>query len=204
MAARSHTLAVVTLALLVLATCAQAVDRGPKRRPGAGATVGQVERTVHSAGRAYDLLGDVRAARGQPEGLPAAELQRLGLEATEVLSTVGPFIVYRAARSLRGGPAAPQLAPSGTPTFSVVRNARTGTLGIVLGTIVVQLQPRASAQTVAAAYGLILENALPRSGRAYLRVPDDVDPFEMAQILADDAAVLTAAAEIVEHVAVPH
>jgi hypothetical protein len=81
-------------------------------------------------------------------------------------------------------------------------NARTGKLGILTGTVVVELADPEEASALAAATGLELQFVAPGIGYAYFRVPAGRDVVSAATALRRSAGVVSANAEVKESVRV--
>ena len=177
----------------------------PGRTPLAQALAGQTPlkegRGLTSGGESYVLLPEVRAMPRSAPGLatgkpPLMALETLGAEPQALLETRGPYLVYRT------GPdetPAPRLTPGGPTSLPVVRNTRTGRLGVLTGTLAVRLAEDASAENLAKAHDLTVGNRLAGLGVVFLRSGPGRDLFALVQELASDRRVKEARLDILEH-----
>jgi hypothetical protein len=200
------------LAILVLAlsNCAQAqsFQRRPPRQEAAGAQVRAAGPVLQSGSERYQAVLDVRAVRTAGRDYPPqAVLQAIGEDQGEVVQTQGTLVFYRPSATGAAPSAADaltmQATPSGHQSLPVVRNLRTGQLGVVPGTIVLRLRDPAQAPQVAADFDLKLETEPMASGHVVVRAAAGQDPFAVSVALRADPRVAEAGAEVLENPAVP-
>lgn len=156
--------------------------------------------TFTSENQQYQRLPELRAlARASRAEPPAQALARVGAAAGSLIETKGHFVLYRASAQ-----AAAQLEAVDSQTlYPAVLNMRTGGLGILPGTLIVQPKNIAQAEALAAAHGLELVRAYPHLNTAFYRVKPGQDLLAAAAALKADARVVNAEVEVVEHIRVP-
>ena len=194
-------------ALTLLSSCVQAQEINPRQQVDKGGAQRKPLAegpAVESGGERYVLLPEVRAVhvRNLDRGSEHA-LASMGVQALEVLETKGHLVLYR--RASAASPAFVRLlTPSGHRSLPVVRNERTGQLGVVPGTITVKLRDVALAEALASDHGLVLELRVGTTAYGIYRVAPSTDPFAAASALRADVRVADATVEILENVNVPY
>ncbi len=153
-----------------------------------------------SRGQQYRIVGGVRAVARESGEADADALARAGAAAGDAVESKGHYLVFRQ------GAAAPlpaQARSRQADTLPVAVNARTGNLGVVLGTIAARLRKPSDAAAIAADHGLELVAAAPPISMAFYRPPPGQDVQAAAAALARDARVASAELEVKEHLAEP-
>lgn len=148
----------------------------------------------------YQLLPAARAAQRQPGEASAQQtVARHGASAGDFIETKGQFVVFRAAAQA----GARLEASQGTTLYPTALNPRTGGIGILPGTLIVQPKNMNTAQAIANDHGLELVRAYAHLKTAFYRVKPGQDLLVAAAALAGDARVKLAEPEVIEFVRVP-
>ena len=87
--------------------------------------------------------------------------------------------------------------------YPTVVNTRTGTLGVLTGTLVVKPKSMADAAAIANSHGLQKGKEYPQLQTVFYRVKSNTDIADVAAALQADSRVETAYPEIFEHVRLP-
>jgi len=147
----------------------------------------------------------IKGSREQYQHLPevfAAEsnaMDSVGAGGALVLETKGRLVLYRG-----GAAAAAQVARVGAATiYPTVVNVRTGTLGVLTGTLVVKPKIMGDAAAIAGSHGLETVKEYPQLRAVFYRVKANMDIADVAAVLQADIRVETAYPEIIEHVRLP-
>jgi hypothetical protein len=148
----------------------------------------------------YRLLPEVHAVEHRTSAeTPQQALARIGESGAQVLETKGRLVLFRSAR--------PKLAlaerVAGTTVYSTVVNVRTGTLGVLTGTLVTKPRSMSDAAAIANSHGLEKGKEYPHLQTVFYRVKADADIADVAEALQADSRVESAYPEIVEHVRSP-
>jgi len=156
---------------------------------------------------------EIKGSRGQyrhlPEVLavmqratdatPQQALERLGAGGGQVVETKGKFVLFRTAQQK---PASVE-GVGGSAVYPTVVNTRTGTLGVLTGTLVVKPKSMADAAAIANGHGLQKGKEYPQIQTVFYRVKSDVDIADIAAALQADSRIETAYPEIFEHARLP-
>ncbi len=94
-------------------------------------------------------------------------------------------------------------ASHGTTLYPTALNPRTGGIGILPGTLIVQPKDMNTVQAIASDHGLELVRAYAHLQTAFYQVKPGADLLAAAAALAGDARVKLAEPEVVEFVRVP-
>jgi hypothetical protein len=127
-------------------------------------------------------------------------LSQVGASAASVIETKGRHVIFR--RADRQPAAVAEIG--GAEVYPTVLNVRTGTIGILLGTLVVQPKSMAEANAIASSHGLEVARAFPHLKTVFYRVRRNADVIDAALLLRADTRIASAYPEILEHVQVPH
>jgi hypothetical protein len=147
----------------------------------------------------YQYLPQVFAvARSNSSETPEQAIARVA-QGAELVETKGRLVLYRAAGA-GSAPAQPSVYSNVYPT---VINARTGTLGVLTGTLVVKPKDISDADAIAAGHGLEKLKAYPQLGTVFYKVKAGADIADVSAAVQADPRVESAYPEIVEHVRVP-
>jgi Open reading frame 2 N-terminal domain len=156
------------------------------------------EITVH--GERYQQLPEVLAVeRASSAQSPREALSLAQAGAAQVLETKGKLVLYRAG----GANAALVQRVGGSNVYPTVVNSRTGTLGVLTGTLIVKPKSMASADAIAAGHGLEKTKTYPQLQTVFYRAKPNVDIADISEALQTDSRVESAYPEIIEHVRVP-
>jgi Open reading frame 2 N-terminal domain len=148
----------------------------------------------------YRQLPQVSAiALANPSETPAQAVARAGDQGAPVLETKGRLVLYRSAQTR---PAS--IGSSGKASvYPTVLNTRTGTLGVLTGTLIVKPKNMSDADAIAASYGLAKSKAYPQLQAVFYSAKAGVDIADVSAALRADPRVESAYPEIVERVRVP-
>jgi hypothetical protein len=130
---------------------------------------------------------------------PEQALARIGESGAQVVETKGRLVLFRSAQSK---PALVQY-PGGSGVFPTVVNARTGTLGVLTGNLIVKPKNMSDADAIAGIHGLEKSKAYPQLQTVFYKVKAKVDIADVSAALQADPRVESAYPEIIEHVRAP-
>ena len=148
----------------------------------------------------YQLLLEVLAVeRKSSAQTPQEALSLANAGAAQVIETKGRLVLYRA----RSANAAFVQRVGGSNVYPTVVNSRTGTLGVLTGTLVVKPKSMADADAIAASHGLEKTKAYPQLQTVFYRAKPGVDIADVSAALQADPRVESAYPEIIEHVRTP-
>jgi hypothetical protein len=137
-------------------------------------------------------------ARGANE-TPQEAIARMGAGGDQVLETKGRLVLFRSTRRK----AASVEGIGGSAVYPVVLNTRTGSFGVLTGTLVVKPKRLADAAAIANGHGLDKGKEYPQLQTVFYRVKADTDIADVAAALQADARIESAYPEIIEYVRVP-
>jgi len=130
---------------------------------------------------------------------PEQAMARAGDAGAQLVETKGRLVLYRSSSTR---PAYVQSAGR-TSVFPTVVNARTGTLGVLTGELIVKPRNMEDADAIASGRGIEKIKAYPQLQAVFYRVKAGVDIADIAAALQADPRVESAYPEIVERVRVP-
>jgi hypothetical protein len=157
----------------------------------------QQGKSLTSGREQYRHLPEVLAvARGAKE-TPQEAIARIG--GGQLLETKGRLVLFRSTQQK----AAFVDGAGGSAVYPTVLNVRTGTLGVLTGTLVVKPKSMADAAAIAGSHGLEKVKEYPHLQTVFYRVKFNVDIADAAAALQADARVENAYPEIIEHVQLP-
>jgi hypothetical protein len=130
---------------------------------------------------------------------PEQALGRVGESGAQVVETKGRLVLFR---SVQAKPAAMRYA-GGNGVFPTAVNARTGTLGVLTGNLIVKPKSMSDADAIAAGRGLEKTKAYPQLQTVFYKVKPDADIADVSAALQADPRVESAYPEIIERVRVP-
>ena len=130
---------------------------------------------------------------------PEQAFARIGENGAQLVETKGRLVLYRSAQSK---PALVQY-PGGSGVFPTVVNARTGTLGVLTGNLIVKPKSMSDADAIASSHELEKTKAYPQLQTVFYRAKAKVDIADVSAALQADPRVESAYPEIIEHVRVP-
>ena len=130
---------------------------------------------------------------------PEQAIARVGESGAQLVETKGRLVLFRSAQSK---PALVQY-PGGSGVFPTVVNARTGTLGVLTGNLIVKPKSMSDADAIASSHGLEKTKAYPQLQTVFYRAKAKVDIADVSAALQADPRVESAYPEIIEHVRVP-
>src|SRR5882724_8006007 len=195
---RSMKITIVALGLLLIAPA------GFAQRYREAATGGASERTAMiktlERGKAmkgnrdqYRHLTQVFAVALVNSETPEQAMARAGDGGAQLVETKGRLVLYRSSSSR---PAYVQSAGR-TSVFPTVVNARTGTLGVLTGELIVKPRNMEDADAIAKGRGIEKIKAYPQLQAVFYRVKAGVDIADIAAALQADPRVESAYPEIV-------
>jgi len=153
-----------------------------------------------TAGRErYQHLPEVLAvARGAKE-TPEQAIARFGASGSQLLETKGRLVLFRSTQQK----SAFVERVGGSAVYPTVLNSRTGTFGVLLGTLVVKPMNMSEAAAIASSHGLEKAKEYPHLQTVFYRVKSNTDIADAAAALQADPRVESAYPEILEHVRLP-
>jgi len=149
--------------------------------------------------RYQHLLEVLAVERKSSAQTPQEALSLANAGAAQLIETKGRLVLYRA----RGTNAALVQRVGATTVYPTVVNSRTGTLGVLTGTLVVKPKSMADADAIAAGHGLQKTKAYPQLQTVFYRAKANVDIADVSAALQADPRVESAYPEIIENVRVP-
>ena len=148
----------------------------------------------------YRFLPEVHAVEhGASAETPQEALSRIGEGGAQVLETKGRLVLFRSARQK---PAFVERV-AGATVYPTVVNTRTGTFGVLTGTLVVKPKMLADAAVIANSHGLEKGKEYPHLRTVFYRVKANTDIADVAAALQADARIESAYPEIIEYVRLP-
>jgi len=137
-------------------------------------------------------------ARGANETSQEA-VARMSAGGDQFLESKGRLVLFRSAQQK----AASVKGAGGSAVYPVVLNTRTGTFGVLTGTLVAKPKSMADAAAIANSYGLEKGKAYPHLQTVFYRAKTGADIADVAAALQADPRIENAYPEIVEYVRVP-
>jgi len=148
----------------------------------------------------YQVLPEVIAVmRRSLRETPQQAIAPLGADAGQIIETKGRFVLFRSAP--RKAAMVEELG--GAAVYPIVLNARTGTLGVLNGTLVVMPKRMGDVADLAKQHGLNIEREYPHIRTVFFRVKANVDIADAATALRSDPRTENAYPEIIEYLRVP-
>jgi len=148
----------------------------------------------------YQHLPQVYAvALANSSETPEEAIARTGASGAQLVETKGRLVLYRSAQA---GPASVARA-GGASVYPTAVNARTGTLGVLTGTLIVKPKSMADADAIASAHGLSGAKAYPQLQTVFYSAKAGVDLADLSAALQADPRIESAYPEIVERVRTP-
>jgi hypothetical protein len=148
----------------------------------------------------YRLLPEVHAVEhGASAETPQQALARIGESGAQVVETKGRLVLFR---SPLQKPAFVERV-SGATVYPTVVNVRTGTLGVLTGTLVAKPKSMGDAAAIASSHGLVKGKEYPQLQTVFYRVKAGTDIADAAAALQADPRVEDAYPEIIEHLRTP-
>jgi hypothetical protein len=126
-------------------------------------------------------------------------LARIGESGAQVVEIKGRLVLFR---STRQKPAFVDRI-AGATVYPTVVNTRTGTLGVLIGTLVVKPKSMADAAGIASSYGLEKGREYPHLQTVFYGAKGNTDIADVAAALQVDPRVENAYPEIIEYVRAP-
>jgi uncharacterized protein len=148
----------------------------------------------------YQHLPQVRAVTlADSSETPEQAIARVGDAGAQLVETKGRLVLYRSSSTK---PAYVQ-STGGTSVFPTVVNARTGSLGVLTGNLIVKPKDMADADAIASGRGIETTKAYPQLQTVFYKAKVSVDIADVAAALQADPRVESAYPEIIERVRVP-
>ncbi len=148
----------------------------------------------------YRHLPEVLAVerRGSAE-TPQQAISRVGGSGRQVLETKGNLVLFR---STQQKPAFVERVGV-SAVYPTVLNDRTGTFGVLIGTLAVKPKSMADAGGIASRYGLEMIKEYAHLRTVFYRVKSNMDIADVTAALQADPRIESAYPEIIEHVYSP-
>ena len=147
----------------------------------------------------YRHLPEVLAVARRTNETPQETIARMGAGGEQLLETKGRLVLFR---STQQKPASVE-GVGGSAVYPVVVNARTGTLGVLTGTVIVKPKSIADAAAIASSHGLEKGKEYPQLQVVFYRAKAGTDIADVAAALQADPRIESAYPEIIEYVRVP-
>jgi len=144
------------------------------------------------------LTGVLAVAQGADE-TPQQAVARIGGGGAELVETKGRLVLFR----LNQQKPLSLERVAGATVYPTVVNTRTGTLGVLTGTLVVKPKSMADAAAIASSLGLEKGKEYPHLQMVFYRAKTGADIADAAAALQADPRVESAYPEIIEHVRTP-
>jgi hypothetical protein len=196
---------IAALCLLLIAPAALAQKYGQSAKAGATERAAMVEtfergKSMNGSRDQYQHLTQVFAvALANSSETPAQAIARTGDSGAQLVETKGRLVLYR---SVQTKPASVERSGK-ISVYPTVVNARTGTLGVLTGTLIVKPKNMADADAIASSHGLETSKAYPQLQTVFYKAKAGVDLADVSAALQADPRIESAYPEIVEHVRVP-
>jgi hypothetical protein len=143
----------------------------------------------------YQHLPEVFAAERKGDQTQQHALDAVGAGTAQVLETKGRLVLYRGS----AGKSAQVARVGASNVYPTVINVRTGTLGVLTGTLIVRPKSFGDAASIAGQYGLEIVKEFAHIGTVFYRAKANADIADLAAALQTDARVENAYPEIIEH-----
>jgi uncharacterized protein len=147
----------------------------------------------------YRQLPEVTAVERKGSATPEKAVAPLGAAPTDILENKGRLVVFRSPQRKAG--VVERVA--GATVYPTVLNIRTGTIGVLTGTLIVKPKNMADADAIAASRGLEKTRAYPHLQTVFYRAKPGIDLADVSAALQADPRIESAYPEIIEHVRVP-
>jgi len=147
----------------------------------------------------YRHVPEVLAVARRTNETPEEAIARMGAGGEQLLETKGRLVLFR---STQQKPASVE-GVGGSAVYPVVVNARTGTLGVLTGTVIVKPKSIADAAAIASSHGLEKGKEYPQLQVVFYRAKAGTDIADVAAALQADPRIESAYPEIIEYVRVP-
>ena len=148
----------------------------------------------------YLFLPEVHAVEHKASAeTPQEALSRVGEGRAQVLEIKGRLVLFRSAQQK---PAFVERV-AGAAVYPTVLNARTGTFGVLTGTVIVKPKSMAAAAAIASSHGLEKGKEYPHLQTVFYRAKAGTDIADALAALQADARIESAYPEIIEYVRVP-
>ena len=148
----------------------------------------------------YLFLPEVHAVEHRASAeTPREAIARTGARGDQLLETKGRLVLFRSTQQK----AASVEAAGGAAVYPVVLNARSGTFGVLTGTLIVKPKNLADVAAIANSHGLEKGKEYPHLQTVFYRAKAGTDIADAAAALQADARIESAYPEIIEYVRVP-
>lgn len=147
----------------------------------------------------YRHLPEVLAMERSGTETPQEAIARIGAGGDQILESKGRLVLFR---SNQQKPAFVERI-GGSTVYPAVMNTRTGALGVLTGTLVVEPKNMGDVAAIATTYGLEVSKEYPNLHTVFYRVKANADVADIAAALQIDPQIESAYPEIIEHVRVP-
>ncbi len=148
----------------------------------------------------YQHLPEVHAVEyGAAGETPQQALARIGETGAQVIETKGRLVLFRSAWQK---PAFVERVGEST-VYPTVLNTRTGTFGVLTGTLVAKPKRMGDAAAIAYSHGLEKGKEYPHLHAVFYRVKANMDIADVAAAMQADPRVEIAYPEIIEHLRFP-
>ena len=148
----------------------------------------------------YLFLPEVHAVEHEASAVtPQEALARVGEGGAQILETKGRLVLFR---STQQKPAFVERV-AGATVYPTVVNARTGTFGVLTGTLVVKPKSLADAAAIASSHGLEKGKEYPQLQTVLYRAKAGTDIADALAALQADARIESAYPEIIEYLRTP-
>jgi hypothetical protein len=192
------------LVLLLIAVPAAGQQHGGSAEGGAAGRatmLATLERgkEMKGSGAQYRHLPQAAAVALSGDETPEQALARIGEAGAQLLETKGKLVLFRSAQARQASLG----QAGGAIVYPAVVSARSGTLGVLTGQVVVRPKSMAEADAIASAHGLEKVKAYPQLQAVFYKVKSGADIADASAALQADPRVESAYPEIIERVRVP-
>jgi uncharacterized protein len=196
---------IIVLVLMLAASSALAQESPKPAKARAAERAAMLEtlqkgKEIQGSREQYRFLPEVHAMEHRVSAeTPTEALSRIGESGAQVLETKGRLVLFR---STQQKPAFVERV-AGATIYPTVVNTRTGTLGVLTGTLVVKPKSMADAAAIASRHGLAEGKEYPHLRTVFYRVKANTDIADVAAALQADPRIESAYPEIIEYVRLP-
>ncbi len=195
---------IAALALMLVAPAALAQEYQKPAKAKAAERAAMLEtlqkgKQIQGSRGQYRHVPEVLAVARRTNETPEEAIARMGAGGEQFLETKGRLVLFR---STQQKPASVE-GVGGSAVYPVVVNARTGTLGVLTGTVIVKPKSIADAAAIASSHGLEKGKEYPQLQTVFYRVKANADIADVASALQADPRIESAYPEIIEYVRVP-
>src|SRR6266852_4780292 len=195
---------IVALGLLLMAQAGLAQESYKPAKARAAERAAMLEtlqkgKEIKGSREQYRHLPEVLAVAQDANETPQQAIERIGASGAQLVETKGRLVLFRSAQQK----AASVERVAGASVFPTAVNTRTGTFGVLTGTLVVKPKRLADAAAIAISHGLEKGMEYPHLHTVFYRAKAGADIADVAAALQADPRIESAYPEIIEYVRSP-